>query len=488
MIDWDATLRGGLADRYQIQEQIGQGGMAVIYRARDLRHHRAVAIKILRPGLLGSDGAGRFQREILLVAGLVHPHILPLYDSGTLPADPPLLFFVMPYIVGESLRLTLTRESRFPLDRAIRIAREVGAALDYAHRHQVVHRDIKPENILLHEGSALVTDFGIARFLSDQPGESVTAPGLTLGTPAYMSPEQAAGEATIDGRADQYSLACVLFEMLTGEPPFVGSTRSILARHLTAPAPLAADRRPDVPRATDEVLRKALAKEPTQRYPTMAAFADALVTPLAGLTAEILARPASDLTHSVAVLPFDNAGNDLANEYLSDGIADELIAALSEVPGIRVASRGSAFALKDTRYSPQTAGASLGVSSIIDGAVRRHGDSLRITARLSSAADGRLLWSGRYDRAATDLLEIPDEIARTIVQTLRGGPLATGTEYTARRYTENRAAYALYLKGRYAGTSERRKGSARRSSTLAPRSPPILATLSHTAAWPTPMR
>jgi eukaryotic-like serine/threonine-protein kinase len=265
MLGWDAALRSGLVDRYQMQDEIGQGGMAVVYRAQDLRHHRPVAIKVLRPGLIGHEGAERFQREIRLVASLVHPHILPLYDSGSLPTDPPLLFFVMPYIVGESLRATLVRGGRLPLDRALKVARDVASALDYAHRHQVVHRDIKPENILLHEGSALVTDFGVARLLSDGPGAVVTSPGLAIGTPAYMSPEQAAGEASMDGRADQYSLACVLFEMLTGEPPFVGSTRSLLARHLTEQPPSVSARRPDVAMAIDEVIRKALAKEPADR-------------------------------------------------------------------------------------------------------------------------------------------------------------------------------------------------------------------------------
>ncbi len=458
MVGWDATLRDGLADRYEIQDEIGQGGMAVVYRARDLRHHRAVALKILRPGLVGGDGADRFQREIRLVAGLVHPHILPLYDSGSLPADPPLLFFVMPYIVGESLRTTLTRDGRFPLDRALRIAREVGVALDYAHRQQVVHRDIKPENILLHEGSALITDFGIARLLSDRSDAAVTAPGLALGTPAYMSPEQAAGESTVDGRADQYGLACVLFEMLAGEPPFTGSTRSILARHLTEPAPSVAARRPDVPMAIDQALLRAMAKEPADRYPTAVAFAEALATPLAGLTAELLSRPATDPTCCIAVLPFDNATDDPANEYLSDGITDELTDALSQVPGIRMASRSSAFALKGARHTPQTAGALLGVNSVIEGTVRRHGDSLRISAQLSNVSDGRLLWSGRYDREATDFLGVQDEIARTIVQTLRGGVLGMEREPTARRYTDNKAAYALYLKGRYAWNKRTAEG------------------------------
>jgi serine/threonine-protein kinase len=462
MIAWDASLRSGLADRYQIQDEIGQGGTAVVYRARDLRHHREVAIKILRPGLVGSDGAERFQREIRLVAGLVHPHILPLYDSGSIPSDPPLLFFVMPFIVGESLRVTLRREGRLPLDRALRIAREVAGALDYAHRQQVVHRDVKPENVLLHDGGALITDFGIARLLSVESAGSgthqVTAPGLTLGTPAYMSPEQAAGDAIVDGRADQYSLGCVLFEMLAGEPPFVGSTRSLLARHLIeTPAPVSA-RRPDVPPATVEALRRALAKEPGQRYPTTAAFAEALATPLAGLGPELLSSSAAAALPGIAVLPFANASDDPANEYLSDGIADELIVALGQVPGLRVASRSSTFALKGNRHDTRTAGALLGVGSIIEGVVRRQGDSVRITAQLSSTFDGRLLWSGRYDRQSNDLLGVQDEIARTIVQTLRGGPLAAAGEFTPRRYTENTTAYALYLRGRYAWNKRTAEG------------------------------
>ncbi|MGN6392057.1 MAG: serine/threonine-protein kinase, partial [Gemmatimonadales bacterium] len=212
-------LDAGLAGRYHLERELGQGGMAVVFLAQDLRHDRTVALKVLRPDLSAAIGAERFLREIKLAAGLNHPHILPVYDSGR-AGD--LLFYVMPNMEGHSLRERLERERQLPLGDALAITREVASALDYAHRHHVVHRDIKPENILLHEGAAMVADFGIGKALSAEG--SLTQTGMVVGTPTYMSPEQASGEGDIDGRTDLYSLGCVLYEMLTGEPPFTGAT------------------------------------------------------------------------------------------------------------------------------------------------------------------------------------------------------------------------------------------------------------------------
>jgi serine/threonine protein kinase/tetratricopeptide (TPR) repeat protein len=450
-----SVLEAGLAGRYAVEEEIGQGGMAVVFRAVDQRHHRAVAIKVLRPGLLSDQGAHRFLLEIRVLAGLVHPHIVPLYDSGELAGDPPLLFFVMPYLTGESLRARLLRGGPLPLDRALRVGREVAAALDYAHRSGVVHRDIKPENIFLHEGAALVTDFGIARVVSEAAAGTATGPGMAIGTPAYMSPEQAGGEATVDGRADQYALACVLHELLTGEPPFSGTLRATMALHLTATPPPIRSRRPDLSPAIEQVLLRALAKEPTDRYSSAAAFADALDTPLAGV---IPLNPVpADIACCLAVLPFENASADPGNEYLSHGITEELIAALAQVPELRVASRSSSFALKGIRRDARAIGKLLGVNTILEGSVRQHGSRLRVSAQLSRTEDDRLLWSERYDRDAADLFAVQEEIASTIVRTLRGGPLAAGPGRSP-RHAANPTAYALYLKGRYAWNQRTAEG------------------------------
>jgi len=448
------ALQRGLAGRYQLEEEIGRGGMAVVFRARDLRHHRQVALKVLHAKLLGTQGAQRFVREIRLVAGFIHPHILPLYDSGEIPgagAEPGLLYFVMPFVVGESLRARLQREARLPLDQAMRLAREVAGALDYAHRRNVVHRDVKPENILLHEGSALVTDFGVARVMREagQGPDLVTEPGLAVGTPAYMSPEQASGERELDGRSDQYSLGCVLYEMLAGRPPFAGPARAVMARHVSEPPPPLRPLRPEVPLAIEQVVFRALAKDPAERFPTVAAFGDALATPLAGLTPDVLPDRTRDLTCTIAVLPFANSSADPENEYLSDGLTDELITALAQVPGLRVSSRSSVFALKGTRHDARAIGALLGAELILEGSIRRIGGRLRITAQLTDTGAGRLVWSEGYDREADDFLAIQEEIARTIVRTIRGGPLGPARDFTPRRYTENPKAYALYLKGRY---------------------------------------
>src|SRR5688572_25483514 len=269
-----ARLAGALADRYRIERELGAGGMATVYLAEDLRHHRKVAVKVLRPELAAVIGADRFLAEIRTTANLQHPHILPLFDSGEVDS---LLFYVMPWIDGESLRERLTREKQLPVTDAVRIATEVASALDYAHRHGVVHRDIKPENILLHEGRAVVADFGIALALTQAGGSRLTETGLSLGTPMYMSPEQATGEREINARSDVYSLGAVTYEMLLGEPPFTGpSAQAIVARVLTEePRPPGAVRR-TVPLPVEDAVLAALEKLPADRPATAADFAGRL--------------------------------------------------------------------------------------------------------------------------------------------------------------------------------------------------------------------
>jgi len=267
-------LRTAIADRYAIERELGRGGMATVYLARDLKHERRVALKLLHPELAATIGPSRFLQEIRLTARLQHPHILPAFDSGESAGQ---LWYAMPFVEGESLRQRLTREKQLPVEAALRITRDVAEALVHAHRHGVVHRDIKPENILLEGEQAVVADFGIARAVDAAGGERLTETGLALGTPAYMSPEQALGQREIDGRSDLYSLACVLYEMLAGEPPFTGLTpRAVLARHSIDPVPPLSTVRPGVPFTLERAITKALAKVPADRYPGVAEFAAAL--------------------------------------------------------------------------------------------------------------------------------------------------------------------------------------------------------------------
>ena len=271
-------LNTTLADRYLIERELGHGGMATVYLARDLKHDRLVAVKVLHPELAAYLGAERFLREIRIAARLTHPHILPLHDSGESGG---VLYYVMPFVDGESLRDLLTRVKQLPLDQAVRITREVADALRYAHAHDVVHRDIKPENILLEAEHAVVADFGIARAVGAAGGEKLTQTGLAVGTPAYMSPEQAAGGSDVDARSDLYSLACVLYEMLAGQPPFTGPTAESVARqHLVAEVPNVSRVRPAVPPQLDAALTRALAKTPADRFAGTHQFAEALTTAL----------------------------------------------------------------------------------------------------------------------------------------------------------------------------------------------------------------
>ena len=427
--------------------------MATVYLAEDLKHARQVAVKVLRPELVTSGAeAARFLREIRIAANLSHPQIVPVHDSGERDG---FLYFVMPYIGGESLRQRLAREGRLPVPDALIIARSVALALDYAHRQNVIHRDVKPENILLHEGQAVVADFGIARAITAAAADDLTARGLTVGTPAYMSPEQAAAERELDGRSDLYSLACVVYETLTGEPPFPGgSAQRTLSRHLVEPPAPLRQRRPTIPEQVDRAVLRALAKEPENRFAGTAEFAAALSAP----TAEYPAAHRAE--RFVAVLPFVNATPDPENEYLSDGLTDELINALANIPGLRVASRTSVFALKGRKDSLRVLGSELGAAVVLEGTVRRAESRVRITTQLTDVNDGRLLWSERYDRRMDDIFDLQEEMARTIVGTLRATFLGDLGEPVSRRYTDNLRAWQLYLKGRFAWNKRTREGIA----------------------------
>ena len=299
MTDAMASLASALADRYTVERELGAGGMAVVYLARDLKHERKVAVKVLRPELAAAIGADRFLREIRIAANLNHPHILPLHDSGE--ADG-YLYYVMPYAKGESLRDRMDREKQLPLADAVNIASEVADALGSAHRNNVIHRDIKPENILLEEGHAVVADFGVARAIEEAEETKLTETGIAIGTPAYLSPEQATGERELDGRSDIYALGCVLYEMLAGQPPFSGPTvESVVRQHLAADPQSVTAVRPTVPVEVEAAVSKALAKAPADRHQC----AEDLAAALSAAASVVQGAPqpgiASRWSHPVAV-------------------------------------------------------------------------------------------------------------------------------------------------------------------------------------------
>jgi len=411
--DLAGRLAVALTGRYAIERELGHGGTALVFLGRDPKHERVVAIKVLRPELAVALGAERFLREIKLTARLNHPHILPLLDSGEAAG---FLYYVMPYVEGESLRDRLVREPQLPVEEALIIAREVADALEYAHQQGVVHRDIKPENILISAGHAVVADFGIARAIQAAGAQTVTQTGILLGTPAYMSPEQAAGESELDGRSDIYSLGCVLYEMWAGAPPFTASTaQAVIAMRFTHRPPEVSSVRDGVPVWGSRAVARALARDPAERYATAAQLAAALIAPEPG--SPVQREAPTD--KSIAVLPFTNMSSDPEIEYFGDGIAEEIINVLARLPGLRVAGRSSAFSFKGKHENLRVIGDKLAVASVLEGSVRKAGAQLRITAQLVNVADGYDLWSERFDRGPEDVFAIQEEIARTIADRLQ---------------------------------------------------------------------
>jgi serine/threonine-protein kinase len=467
-------FRASLADRYRIERELGRGGMATVFLAHDLKHDRRVALKVMRPELAQALGPERFLREIRLCARLQHPHIVVVYDSGETDGQ---LWFTMPYIDGETLRERLLREKQLPVDDALRITGEVADALHYAHQQGVIHRDIKPENILLSGSHALVADFGIARAFDSGSGERLTASGISVGTPQYMSPEQALAERDLDPRTDIYSLGCVLYEMLTGEPPYTGpNPQAVLAKRLSEPVPHVRTGR-DVPLALEQVVNRALARAPADRFRTAAELAAALradrpspprsrrrfVRPVAvgitllilglGYAAFRLARSAGGVAPppaSAAVIPFVDLSPQKDQEYFSDGLTEELITTLSQVPGLRVAARTSSFQFKGQNPDVHDVGRKLDVAAVLEGSVRRSGNRLRVSAQLISVKDGYQLWSESYDRDLADVFAVQEDVARSIVAALRVRLAPARASALAVRPTSDLQAYDLYLKGRFA--------------------------------------
>ena len=479
-------LATALGDRYRVERELGHGGMAVVFLAEDLKHRRRVAIKLLKPELSALLGSERFLREIEIAAALQHPHILPLFDSGQAGG---LLYYVMPFAEGESLRQRLARETQLPLHAALQIAREVGSALQYAHEHGVVHRDIKPENIMLSGGQAVVADFGIARALHAANADQLTLTGMVIGTPQYMSPEQGAG-GVVDGRSDQYSLACTLYEMLIGQPPFTGpSPNAVIARHSLEPVPSLRVVRQTVSPAVEGAIMQAMAKLPADRFASMQKFVDALESPefatvpalpapsrsrpgprasrrvMSGVAAGVIvamatwwfaaghrtsdAHPASSVVTAGAVLPFQEVGSSPDSSYLGEGMTDGLIADLAQIGSLKVISRSSGAVAQGTARSLAELASKLGVEAVVKGSIRRAGDTVWVGVRLLHAPDSTLLLARDYQ---SRLGELPD-LQRQITMAVTGSISAKlkGTERSrldARREVDQRA-YEAYLRGRF---------------------------------------
>jgi serine/threonine-protein kinase len=487
-------LADALRDRYVLERVLGRGGMATVYLARDLKHDRHVALKVLDPDVAASLGPERFQREIRVAARLHHPHVLSVYDSGEAAGR---LWFTMPYVRGESLRERLRREGILPIDEALRITRQAAQALSYAHKEGVVHRDVKPENLLLTEdGSTQVADFGIARAVEGQGDQQLTEIGVALGTPAYMAPEQSSGDGTLDARADQYALAATCHEMLTGAPPFTGtSSHDLIVRRFTTPAPKVRTSRPEVAPDVEEALQRALALKPTDRFATIADFGAALgggqftttdpsaaapagpgrrrrrVLWAAGVAAALaataflysrIAAPADGAALAsaggvtrptrLAVLPFENLG-DSADEYFADGIADEVRGKLAVVSGLEVIARSSSSRYGGEDRSPQDIARDLDVQYLLTGTVRwekRPGEAsrVRVSPELVDARSGTTRWQRSFHAALTDVFEIQGQIAGDVADALNVALAPPARRGLAARPTQSLEAYTLYLHGR----------------------------------------
>jgi serine/threonine-protein kinase len=509
--DLTGQLEAGLGDRYHIERELGQGGMAIVLLALDRKHQRHVAIKVLRPELSAALGPERFLREIEIAATLQHPHILPLFDSGQVDG---LLYYVMPFVEGESLRGRLRREQQLPMETALQITREVGSALQYAHDHGVIHRDIKPENIMLSGGHAVVADFGIARALDAAGAGQITQSGMVVGTPQYMSPEQAGG-AFVEGRCDQYSLACTLYEMLIGQPPFTGpSSQAVMARHSLEPVPSLRIVRQAVSPSVEAAIVRAMAKLPVDRFPSVDGFIQALDQPVPRAKASrthqltlaalaiaaflILASLWSDKgrtvsggatpsVRSVAVLPFRVGGDTTNGSYLGTAITEGLIADLAQVGSLRVISRGSGTVAQEMSPSLSALARELHVEGVVSGSIERTGDSVLLDVRFLRADSTPLLsrsWQGPIGALPDLQREITLALTSSINAQLRG---EEKTRLDTRRMVDQRA-YDSYLKGRFhleQGDLEQAKTFFEQASSIAPDwAPPFVGLASYYTSLP----
>ncbi len=471
-----SRVRAALGDRYVVDRELGRGGMAVVYLADDLKHRRRVAVKVLKPELVPALGTERFLREIQIAAGLAHPHILPLYDSGEANG---LLYYVMPYVEGETLRARLQRERQLPVEEAVHITTQVAEALGYAHSLGLIHRDIKPENLLFQAGQAVVSDFGIARAVSQAGGDHLTQSGIAVGTLGYMSPEQAAGKKDLDGRSDLYSLACVLYEMLAGETP-LGPASGAAAVEGPAAELRAARGSISLPLAT--VIARALARTPADRFATGAQFNEALLaaqasrpittTPGAGRrwisgavasallttamvwylgTARHGGSPVRPAGIRLAVLPFENLTGDPGQEYFSDGLTEEMITELGRLnpSTLGVIARTSAMRYKKTDKPLDQVGRELGVDYVLEGSARREGRRVRIAVRLIRSRDQTELWADSYERDLSSILTMQTAVAQGVALSLKVALVPGEQARAATSRAVDPEAYESYLQGKF---------------------------------------
>jgi TolB-like protein/tRNA A-37 threonylcarbamoyl transferase component Bud32 len=477
-------LQQSLGSAYTIDRELGGGGMSRVFLATENRLNRKVVVKVLSPELAAGVSAERFEREIQLAAQLQQANIVPLLATGETNGLP---YFTMPFVDGESLRARMAAQGSVTVTECVNILRDVARALSYAHTVGVVHRDIKPDNVLLSHGAAVVTDFGIAKALSDSrrdtDSSSLTQTGTSLGSPAYMAPEQVAGDPNVDHRADLYAFGCMGYELLAGEPPFTGqSPQRVLAAHLAEkPRPLAS-RRPDVPRPLAAIIMRCLEKDPGDRPASAAEILTALesvstsdsitngaphrapITPTTRrivLAASVLvlvavagaavkkfysSTAASPADRSVAVLPLANLSGDRANDYFGEGLAEEITGALAKA-GLRVVGRSSAFALSAKGMGAGEIARQLHVGNVLQGSVQRSGDRIRISVSLISVPDESVLWNEKYDRAIKDVFAVQDEIAHAVAGELK--VKLAGTQQLSRADTQDPEAHTAYLQALY---------------------------------------
>jgi len=492
MMDLREQLQHELGSAYTLEKELGGGGMSRVFLAKDNALGRQVVIKILPPEMAAAVSSQRFRREVQLAANLQHPHIVPLLSAGEINGLP---YFTMPYVKGESLRAHLAKVGELPLSEAIRILREVSSALAYAHDNNVVHRDIKPDNVLISGDSAVVTDFGVAKALtasSEETGSSLTSMGVALGTPAYMAPEQATADPHTDHRADIYALGVMAYEMITGSTPFANRTpQATLAAHVTEAPESITRKRSNTPPGLAAIVMRCLEKRAADRPQSAREIVnqlDALTTPSGGMTPTASYRapkrrkisapiggaiaiavlaigvlgyrsysgratdsaPEIANQRSIAVLPFKNMSGDPSNEYLGDGVADELVNVLGQIQGLRVAARASSFQFKGKDADVREIGSKLGVETVLDGSLRKSGDKVRITAQLIDAKNGYQLWSETFERQMDDVFAVQDEITSQIGRALQIQFGAAQLAKLKNGRPADPAAYELYLKGSFA--------------------------------------
>ena len=455
MTDLVADLQNALHGTYDLERELGGGGMSRVFLANEVALGRRVVIKVLPANLTIDLSAERFAREIQLAAALQHPCIVPVLAAGVAGGVP---FYTMPFVAGRTLRDRLVERMQLPVPEAMDVLRDVASALAHAHAHDIVHRDIKPENILLSGGYAQVTDFGIARAISasrtaaDIDRARITQAGLVIGSPSYMAPEQVAGDEGMDQRADIYALGCLAYELFAGKPPFTATDPHLILRAHVSEIPAdVRTHRPDLPADIAAIVMRSLEKDralrpqtanelvkffraprPTASRPPRGnapvavaekiprwAWYMTMTTALAAVAVGVFAVwPRKPVEESIAVLPFANMSGDTAQNFFADGIADDLTHALAEIPGLRVASRTSAFAFRGKAIDPREVGKQLDVTEVLEGSVRRTGTGLRINAMLVRTRDGKSRWTKTFDRPDTGLFAIQDEITRSIARAL----------------------------------------------------------------------